>query len=127
MNYEVVGYLPAHLVKMEILIAGRKEEAFSKIVPEEKAFLEGKTMTKKLKDVLPPQMFAVAIQAAVGGNIIARETIAARRKDVTAPLYGGDYTRKKKLLEKQKKGKKQLKEKGEVNIPPKVFLEVLKG
>jgi GTP-binding protein LepA len=112
---------------MEILIAGRKEEAFSKIVPRDKAFSEGKSLTKKLKDSLPNQMFTVAIQAVVGGNIIARETISAKRKDVTAPLYGGDYTRKKKLLEKQKKGKKALKEKGEVNIPPKVFLEVLKG
>jgi len=126
-NYEVVGHLPADLVKMEILIAGKKEEAFSKIVPRDKAFQEGKNITQKLKEVLPTQMFAVAIQAVVGGKVIARETLSAKRKDVIAPLYGGDYTRKKKLLEKQKKGKKELKERGEVNIPPKVFLEVLKG
>ncbi len=127
MNYEILGYRPADLVKLEILVAGKKEEAFSKIVPQEKSFLEGKNLVKKLKEVLPPQLFSVALQAAVGGQIIARETIRARGRDVIAPLYGGDYTRKRKLLEKQKKGKKELKEKGEVHIPPKVFLEVLKS
>ena len=126
MNYEVLGYKPADLVKMEILIAGRKEEAFSKIVTREKDFAEAKKIVRKLKEVLPPQLFSVAIQAVVGGKIIARETIKAKGRDVIAPLYGGDYSRKRKLLEKQKKGKKELKEKGEVHIPQKVFLEILK-
>lgn len=127
MNYEVSGFKPGNLVKMEILIAGKKEEAFSKIVPEEKAFQEGKNLVKKLKEVLPSQQFSVALQAAIGGKIIARETIKSRRKDVTGYLYGGDVTRKKKLLEKQRKGKQELKEKGSVRIPQKVFLEVFRG
>ncbi len=127
LNYRFIGYKEADLVKLEILIAGVKEEAFSKIVPEHKAFSEGKSLVKKLKKHLPPQQFSVALQAVVGGKIIARETIRARRKDVTSSLYGGDYSRKRKLLEKQKKGKKMLKEKGRVNIPSSVFLKVFKG
>ncbi len=127
LNYRFIGHREGDLVKMEILVAGVKEEAFSKIVPEHKAFLEGKSLVKKLKKHLPPQQFSVALQAVVGGKIIARETIRARRKDVTASLYGGDYSRKRKLLEKQKKGKKMLKEKGRVNIPSSVFLKVFKG
>ena len=102
------------------------QPAFSKIVPKEKTYLEGKALVKKLKEVLPSQQFSVALQAVVGGKIIARETIRARRKDVTGYLYGGDYSRKRKLLEKQKKGKKKLKEKGGVRIPPKVFLEIFR-
>ncbi|MFA5715061.1 MAG: translation elongation factor 4 [Candidatus Paceibacterota bacterium] len=124
MTYKETGYRPAELVKLEILIAGREEEAFSRIIPKNKAQSEGKRMVEKLKEVLPVQMFAVAIQAAVGGKILARETISARRKDVIAPLYGGDYTRKKKLLEKQKKGKKEMKERGKLKIPADVFLKV---
>ncbi len=127
MNYKILGYRPSELVKMEILIAGIKEEAFSKIVPENRAFQEGKKIVEKLKEALPSQQFSVAIQAIVNGKIIARETIRAQRKDVTGYLYGGDYTRKRKLLEKQKKGKKELKVKGRVRIPPKVFLEVFRG
>jgi len=124
MTYVETGYRPAELVKLEILIAGRAEEAFSRIIPKKKVQAEGKRIVEKLKDVLPVQMFAVAIQAAVGGKIIARETISARRKDVLAPLYGGDYTRKKKLLEKQKKGKKDMKDRGKLKIPADVFLKV---
>jgi len=124
MGYKILGYREADLVKMEILIAGEKKEAFSKIVPREKAFQEGKSLVGKLKKFLPRQQFAVALQAVVGGKIIARETIRAARKDVIAPLYGGDYSRKKKLLEKQKKGKKKLKERGRVNIPPETFFKV---
>ncbi len=127
MDYEVLDFRPADLVKLEILIAGRKEEAFSRIVPNKKSLQEGKKLVKKLKEVLPPQLFSVALQAVVGGKIIARETIRAKGKDVIAPLYGGDYTRKRKLLEKQKKGKRELKEKGEIRIPQKAFLEILKG
>lgn len=124
MTYKETGYRPAELQKLEILIAGRIEEAFSRILPRQKVQSEGKRMVEKLKEVLPPQMFAVAIQGAVGGKIIARETISARRKDVIAPLYGGDYTRKRKLLEKQKKGKKEMKERGKLKIPSDVFLKV---
>lgn len=127
MNYEVLGYKRADLVKLEILIAGKKEEVFSKIVARDKVFKEGKKIVEKLKEVLPPQLFSVPLQAMVSGKIIARETIRARKKDVIAPLYGGDYTRKRKLLEKQKKGKKKLKEKGKVYIPPKVFLEIFRS
>ena len=126
MNYEISEYKPAKLLKLEILIAGKKEEAFSKIVPEEKSYESGKNLVEKLKEILPAQLFSVPLQAAVGGKIIARETIRARGKDVIAPLYGGDYTRKRKLLEKQKKGKKELKEKGKIQIPPRVFLEMMK-
>jgi len=126
MNYDILGYRPANLVKLEILIAGEKEEAFSKIVSEKDAFSEGKRMVEKLKEILPAQLFSVPIQAAISGKIIARETMKAKRRDVIAPLYGGDYTRKRKLLEKQKKGKKELKEKGRIRIPPRVFLEMFR-
>ncbi len=127
MNYKVIGYRPAKLVKMEILIAGKKEEAFSKIVAEDEAYAEGKRVVEKLKDVLPKQMFSVALQAVVGGKIIARETIKAYMKDVAGYLYGGDITRKNKLRDKQKKGKKLMKSKGSVNVPTKAFLEVFRA
>ncbi len=125
-NYKVLGYRRADLVKLDVLIAGKKEEPFSRIVSKNKAYQEARALAKKIKEVLPAQQFNVAIQVAIGGDIIARETIKARRKDVTAPLYGGDVTRKRKLLEKQKKGKKKLKQTGSVKIPPKAFLEVSK-
>jgi len=127
MNYKIIGYRPAKLVKMDILVAGQKEEALSKIVAEDEAYYEGKKVVEKLKDVLPPQMFSVALQAAIGGKIIARETIKAYMKDVAGYLYGGDITRKNKLREKQKKGKKLMKQKGRVNIPSKAFLEVFRA
>ena len=127
MNYEILGHQKADLVKLDVLIGGQKEEALSRIVTKEKAFEEGKKIVLKLKKVLPPQLFSLPLQTAVGGKIIARETIRAMRRDVTAPLYGGDYTRKRKLLEKQKKGKKKLKERGKIKIPPKAFLEMFKG
>jgi len=126
MNYEIMEYRKGDLVKLEILIAGRKEEAFSKIVYKDAVLKEGKRLTEKLKEVLPSQLFSVPIQAAVSGKIVARETISAKRRDVIAPLYGGDYTRKRKLLEKQKKGKQELKEKGRVRIPSRVFLEIFR-
>ena len=124
MTYQEIGYRSAKLLKLEILLNGEKEEAFSKIVPEAKAYDEARKMTLKLKEVLPPQLFALAIQGKIGGKIIARETIKARRKDVTAPLYGGDVTRKKKLLEKQKKNKEKLKASGRIRVPADVFLKV---
>lgn len=126
MSYELADYRLADLLRVDILIAGEKAEAFSRIVPREKAEQEGRALVKKLKEVIPKQLFAVALQAAIGGKVIARETISALRKDVTGHLYGGDYTRKKKLLEKQKKGKKKMKQSGKINIPPDVFLKVLK-
>ncbi len=126
MNYEVNDYRPGNLVKMDILIAGDKVDAFSRIIHQEKTFSEGKTLVKRLKQVIPPQLFSVSLQAAVGSNIVARETIRAMRKDVTGYLYGGDYSRKKKLLEKQKKGKKKMKQVGKINLPSDVFLKVLK-
>jgi GTP-binding protein LepA len=126
MNYEILDWRVADLVKLDILISGRKEEALSRIVPDKEVYREGKKIVEKLKEVLPPQLFSVPLQAAIGGKIIARETIKAQRRDVLAPLYGGDYTRKRKLLEKQKKGKKELKEKGRIRIPSRVFLEIFK-
>ena len=126
MNYEIKDYRPYDLVKLDILVAQEKVEAFSRIVPKEKAFSEGKRVVEKLKEVIPRQNFVIALQAALGGKVIARETINAFRKDVTSGLYGGDITRKKKLLEKQKKGKKKMKNIGKVAIPPEAFLSVLK-
>ena len=106
MSYNILGFRPGKLVKMEILVANKKEEAFSRIVSEDEAFRDGKNLVEKLKEVLVPEQFSIALQAVIGGKIIARETVSARRKDVTGYLYGGDVTRKNKLLDKQKKGKK---------------------
>jgi len=127
MNYRLLGFKEGNLVKMEIWVAGRKEEAFSRIVSEDEAYYEGKKTVEKLKDVLPPEQFSVALQAVVYGKVIARETIKAYMKDVTGYLYGGDVTRKNKLREKQRKGKKLMKEKGKVNVPTKAFLEVFRA
>lgn len=126
MSYEPVAMQIGDLIRLDIIIAGDVVEPFSRIVPKEKAYYEGRYMVSKLKEVVPLQWFEVAIQAAIGGKIIARESIRARRKDVTGYLYGGDVTRKMKLLEKQKKGKKKMKEVGKVNLPQEVFLKMLK-
>ena len=126
MNYEIIGYQPHDLVRLDILVAGEKIDSFSRIVPKERAFSEGKHAVEKLKESIHRQNFQIAIQAAIGGKIIARETITAFRKDVTEKLYGGDVTRKRKLLEKQKKGKKKMKKIGKVSIPSEAFLSVLK-
>lgn len=126
MNYEIREYRPYDLVKLDILVAGEKVEAFSRIVPKERAFIEGKHAVEKLKDAIPKQNFQIALQAAIGGKVIARETIKAFMKDVTAKLYGGDFSRKKKLLEKQKRGKKKMKNIGRISIPSEAFLAVLK-
>ncbi len=125
-DFEIIGFRPGDLVKLDILIAGKKQEALSKIVPRNQIFREGDLITKRLKKILPRQQFSVPIQAAVAGKIIARQTLGSRGKNVIAGLYGGDYTRKRKRLEKQKKGKKKLARRGELKIPSKVFLEMLK-
>lgn len=125
-SYELENYRPYDLIKMDILVAGEKVDAFSRIVPHEKAFSEGKRVVEKLKEAIPKQNFQIALQATIGAKVIARETIQAFRKDVIAKLYGGDVTRKRKLLEKQKKGKKKMKNIGRVSIPSEAFLKVLK-
>ncbi len=128
MNYELIGYRESDVIKLDILVANEVVDAFARMVPKRDAHSEGKRVVEKLKEVLPRQNFAVALQAAIGGKVIARETIAAYRKDVTGYMYGGDFSRKKKLLEKQKKGKKKAKEMGtgRVSIPSDAFLAVLK-
>ena len=127
MSYQIKDYKLADLVKMDILIDKEKIEAFSKMVRRSDAHREGKRMVELLKEVLPNYQWAVPIQAAVDGNIVARETIRAMKKDVTGYLYGGDYSRKRKLLEKQKKGKKRMAQFGKITIPADVFLKVLKN
>ncbi len=126
MNYEISEYRVSDLVKLDILVAGDVVDAFARIVPRDRAHAEGKATVEKLKEVLPRQNFVIAIQAAIGSKVIARATISAFRKDVTAGLYGGDITRKRKLLEKQKKGKKRMAQSGKVDIPPEAFLKVLR-
>ncbi len=127
MSYKLIGYKKADLVNLDILINKEKIEAFSKTVRRNEAYKEGKRIVELLKDVLPYYQFALPIQAAVEGKIIARETKKAMRKDVTGYLYGGDVTRKRKLLDKQKRGKKRLAEIGKITIPSDVFLKVLKN
>jgi GTP-binding protein LepA len=127
-NYEFFEYREAKVIKMDILVAEEIVEALSTIVYENEAFKEGKEIVHTLKESMPKQMFVLKLQAAVGGKIIAGERLSALRKDVTAKLYGGDVTRKRKLLEKQKKGKKKMmmSGKGSVDIPPETFIKILK-
>ena len=127
MNYKLIGYKKADLVNLDILINKEKIEAFSRVVRRNEAYREGKRIVELLKDALPYYQFTIPIQAAVDGKVIARETKRAMRKDVTGYLYGGDVTRKKKLLEKQKRGKKRMAQFGKISIPPDVFLKVLKN
>jgi GTP-binding protein LepA len=127
MDYELGEYRASDLVKMEILINSDPVDAFASIVHREKAEGKGRELCEKLADIIPPQMFKVAIQAAIGGKIIARDNVREMRKDVTAKCYGGDISRKRKLLDKQKEGKKKMKQIGRVSIPPDAFIQVLKN
>jgi GTP-binding protein LepA len=127
MDYELGEYRQSDLVRMDILVNGEPVDAFAGIVHRSKAEGHGRVLCEKLAEIIPPQMFKIAVQAAIGGKIIARGNVREMRKDVTAKCYGGDISRKRKLLDKQKEGKKKMKQIGRVSIPPDAFIQVLKN